>query len=65
MTDLIQLAEAVKKMRVQQNEYFRTKSSIALNNSKKLEKDVDAMVLEIVPSPQEVIIHTQNTLFDS
>lgn len=51
MTDIIEFAETVKKMRDAQKEYFRTKSGIALNESKKLEKKVDEMILQVgIPS---------------
>jgi hypothetical protein len=41
MITLIEFAEKVKEMRIAQKEYFRTKASVALVQSKKLEKDVD------------------------
>jgi hypothetical protein len=44
MSDIIKLAELVKEMREAQKEYFRTRSSIALTKSKKLERDVDDVV---------------------
>ena len=44
MNELTQMAEAVLKMRDAQKEYFRTRSSIALQKSIKLEKDVDDMI---------------------
>lgn len=51
MTDIIEFAETVKKMRNAQKEYFRTRSGIALNESKKLEKKVDELILQVgIPS---------------
>ena len=44
MTHISKFAETVQQMRTAQSEYFRTRSSIALQKSKKLEKDVDDMV---------------------
>jgi hypothetical protein len=59
MTDIVKLADLVKEMREAQKEYFRTRSSIALAKSKKLEKDVDDMVASVgVPSRS-----SQNRLF--
>ncbi|AMQ00927.1 hypothetical protein AY601_4076 [Pedobacter cryoconitis] len=52
--DYVKLAETVQQMRAAQNEYFRTRSGIALNNSKKLEKEVDDMVKAFV-RPQSII----------
>lgn len=44
MKNIDEFIEAVKKMRKAQNEYFRTRSGIALNEAKKLEKQVDEML---------------------
>lgn len=38
--------ESVRKMRAAQKEYFKTRSKDILNESKKLEKKVDAMLEE-------------------
>jgi hypothetical protein len=43
MTDISKFAESVQQMRTAQSEYFRTRSSIALQKSKRLEKEVDDM----------------------
>jgi hypothetical protein len=59
MTDITKLAEAVKEMRETQKEYFRTRSSIALTKSKKLEKDVDDMVRVAIRPP----ITSQSNMF--
>lgn len=51
VTDVPKFIETVDKMRNSQKEFFRTKSGIALSESKKLEKEVDAMLDEgTVPS---------------
>ncbi|WP_448104728.1 hypothetical protein [Pedobacter panaciterrae] len=61
MTDILKLAEAVKKMRDAQNEFFRTKSGISLSNAKKLEAEVDKMISQIgIPS-----MTSQRNLFNS
>ena len=44
MKNIDEFIEAVKKMKKAQNEYFRTRSGIALNEAKKLEKHVDEML---------------------
>lgn len=51
--DYVKLAETVQQMRSAQNEYFRTRSGIALNQSKKMEKEVDDMVKASV-RPQSI-----------
>jgi hypothetical protein len=42
--DIVKFVETVQQMRNTQNEYFRTRSSIAMTAAKKLEKSVDEMV---------------------
>jgi len=51
MVDIVKLAESVQQMRTAQKEYFRTRSSISLTSSKKLEKEVDDMVKDAVTAP--------------
>lgn len=51
MKDISKFAESVQQMRSAQNEYFRTRSSISLTKSKKLEKEVDDMVTAVVKPP--------------
>ena len=51
MVDIVKLAESVQQMRTAQNEYFRTRSSIALATSKKLEREVDDMVKASIKTP--------------
>lgn len=46
-----ELAELVAEMRRLQREYFRTRSSTALESSKVLEKRVDRAVLECLEQP--------------
>jgi hypothetical protein len=53
-------AELVERMRKAQNQYFKTRSSIDLNISKKLEKDVDEAT-ESILGPDR--IKNQTTLF--
>jgi hypothetical protein len=55
MTEITQLADAVLKMRDAQKEYFRTRSSIALQKSIKLEKDVDDMVKPFQAAAPQII----------
>jgi hypothetical protein len=52
-TTIAELAEKVREMRKQQNQYFRTKSKGALIASKELEKEVDALVKDI-PAPRKL-----------
>jgi len=47
MSELLKFADVVKQMRLAQKEYFRTRSSKAMENAKKLEKQVDQMVDEV------------------
>ena len=51
MEDIVKLAETVQQMRTTQKEYFRTRSSLALAASKKLEKSVDDMLSSVIKSP--------------
>lgn len=51
MKDIVKFAETVQQMRSAQNEYFRTRSGIAMAASKKLEKEVDDMVKGSARSP--------------
>lgn len=46
-TELLKFTDIVNRMRLAQKEYFRTRSTIALTESKKLEKQVDQMVDEV------------------
>lgn len=46
------LAELVAEMRTAQKEYFRTRSSSALERSKDLERKVDAACTELLRQPQ-------------
>jgi hypothetical protein len=46
-----ELANLVAEMRTAQKEYFRTRSSGALDKSKSLEKQVDAAVKECLEEP--------------
>lgn len=41
MLNLIDIVDLVEKMRHAQREYFRTRSAAALDNSKRLERQVD------------------------
>ncbi|WP_316778301.1 hypothetical protein [Pedobacter antarcticus] len=41
MKDIKEYAAFVERMRTAQNEYFRTRAQLALNVSKKREKEVD------------------------
>lgn len=51
INDVPKFIETVEKMRKSQKEYFRTRSGIALSESKKLEKEVDGLLAEtVVPS---------------
>ncbi|WP_231489883.1 hypothetical protein [Pedobacter sp. Leaf170] len=51
VTDIPKFIETVDKMRNAQKEFFRTKATSAINEAKKLEKEVDAMLDEgTVPS---------------
>lgn len=63
MKSLKELAELGKKMREKQSEYFRTRSSIALTESKKLERDFDKAVKDIVnPEPETIPVNQLNLL---
>ena len=46
-----QLAELVQEMRNAQREYFRTRSGPALDRSKRLEKQVDEALGEVLRQP--------------
>lgn len=59
MKNLTELAELGKKMRVSQQEYFRTRSSIALTEAKRLERDFDKAVNDIIKPAIEVIPENQ------
>ena len=59
MKDISKLAESVQQMRTAQTEYFRTRSSISLTKSKKLEKEVDDMVKSAIKPP----ITSQGNMF--
>jgi hypothetical protein len=57
--DIVKFATSVQQMRNAQKEYFRTRSGIALTDSKKLEKEVDDMVKTIItpaPSNQQSLL---------
>jgi len=61
MTDILKLAESVKKMREAQKEYSRTFSGISNKNKTKLEKEVDELLDQIgIPS-----MSSQRTIFNS
>jgi hypothetical protein len=47
-----ELARKVLKMRRAQKEYFRTRSSAVLEESKRLEKQVDQVVDEVLTQPR-------------
>ena len=49
--DVKQLAELVNKMRNAQREYFRTRSASSLEDSKRLEKQVDQAIAEVLSQP--------------
>lgn len=49
--DVRQLAELVNKMRNAQREYFRTRSASSLEESKRLEKEVDRAISEALSQP--------------
>lgn len=51
MKDILKFVETVQQMRATQNEYFRTRSGIALAASKKLEREVDDMVKGAIKAP--------------
>jgi|GEM_PF-1889134 len=61
-TALERFSDLGKRMRLAQTEYFRTRSSISLKASKKLEKDFDDLVKSMT-TPIENPSSTQNTLF--
>ena len=46
-----QLAELVNEMRQAQREFFRTRSSAAMDRAKSLERRVDTLVREILEQP--------------
>jgi len=50
VTPIENFAEAVKKMRTAQKEFFRTRSTIAKNEAIKLEHDVDKRI-DIIIKP--------------
>jgi hypothetical protein len=57
--DIVKFATSVQQMRNAQKEYFRTRSGIALTDSKKLEKEVDDIVKTIItpaPSNQQSLL---------
>jgi hypothetical protein len=58
MVDIVKFAETVQQMRDAQKEFFRTKATVALVKSKKIEKEVDEMVKTVIPP----IASTQSTL---
>lgn len=58
--DLITYVELVEKMRETQNEYFRTKSTNALNRAKILEKAVDEITANVLAPGR---ITNQQSLF--
>lgn len=60
MKNINELAELGKRMRENQKEYFRTRSTISLNSSKKLERAFDEAVNEIL-KPVEVVIPPNQT----
>jgi phosphate uptake regulator len=49
--DLRRLAVMVRDMRKAQREYFRTRDNRILQHSKNLERDVDALVNELLAQP--------------
>jgi hypothetical protein len=58
--EIKEYAELVERMRKAQNQYFKTRSSIDLNLSKKLEKEVDEAT-ESILGPDR--IKNQTSLF--
>lgn len=58
--DIKEYAELVERMRKAQNQYFKTRSSIDINISKKLEKEVDEAT-ESILGPDR--IKNQTSLF--
>lgn len=57
VTMYVELAENVAKMRVAQRNYFATKNTANLDNSKKLERKVDKLLEKIL------LIKNQTVLF--
>jgi len=62
MKELLRLSELGKAMREAQQEYERTHSSISKTSAKKLEKEFDKLVKEIINPVQEVIPPNQISL---
>lgn len=55
MKDILKLAELGKKMRLSQQEYFRTKASISFKEAEKIEKEFDKVISELIdPMPEKV-----------
>lgn len=52
----IELAENVTKMRVAQRNYFATKSTADLDNSKKLERKVDKLLEKILLNKNQTVL---------
>ena len=58
--ELKQFALEVQKMRNAQKNYFRTRTYAALNESKRLESQIDKTVQEILENPE----NKEPSLFD-
>lgn len=52
----VELAEIVHKMRVAQRNYFATKSTANLDNSKKLERKVDKLLEKILITKNQTVL---------
>jgi hypothetical protein len=52
----VELAENVAKMRIEQRNYFATKSTANLDNSKKLERKVDKLLEKILITKNQTVL---------
>lgn len=56
VTMYVELAENVAKMRIEQRNYFATKSAANLDNSKKLERKVDKLLEKILITKNQTVL---------
>ena len=56
VTMYVELADLVRKMRAEQRNYFATKNTANLDNSKKLERKVDKLLEKILITKNQTVL---------